>query len=338
MKGKILAAIRAALSQGGQTQISDKTLGAYVELVAAYITAAHITDENGIAKAIVPHVAVLREVQANINSVAAQAVKAKEAELAGKLTPPDTEELKYKKVNLQETEGKLTAPDTEELKYRRVNLQEAAGKGNLHEAAGKLTPPDTEELKYRRVNLQEAAGKRNLQEAAGKLTPPDTEELKYKRVNMEKVIAELREAVAGQQATLNSILAERTQGSLSHRVTSTLKEKNIPDWFSSPALEGRTFRDEAEATAFSQTLAAKWDAAKQDLANQGFKETVPPQTGAGAVENDSTGIAKLIDDGTKAIAPVTGTRNGWFTDGHAPAPVTGGLLRGAISKSVMAQK
>jgi hypothetical protein len=207
MREKILAAIKASLSQGGQTQISDKTLGAYVELVAG-----QITDESQIASAIVPHVAVLREVQLNINSVAAQAVKAKEAELGGKPTP---------------------VPGT-----------------------------------------------------------PDA---------LLTVISELKTSLVKQQETLNNILAEKTHGTLSQRVTSTLKEKNIPDWFSSPALEGRTFRDEAEATAFSQTLAAKWDAAKQDLANQGFKETVPPQTGASAVENDSTGIAKLIDDGTKTI-------------------------------------
>jgi hypothetical protein len=229
MREKILAAIKASLSQGGQTQISDKTLGAYVELVAG-----QITDEGQIASAIVPHVAVLREVQLNINSVAAQAVKAKEAELAGK-------------------------------------AKEA-------ELAGKLNPPTP------------------TPPVPGTPTPvPGTPDA------LLTVISELKTSLVKQQETLNNLLVEKTHGTLSQRVTSTLKEKNIPDWFSSPALEGRTFKDEAEATAFSETLAAKWDAAKQDLANQGFKETVPPQAGASAVENDSTGIAKLIDDGTKTI-------------------------------------
>lgn len=74
MKDKILSAIKAAL--GKTTSINDKTLSAYVAIIAA-----QITDENQISEAIKPYVEVLKEFQGNINSVAAAAASAKETEL-----------------------------------------------------------------------------------------------------------------------------------------------------------------------------------------------------------------------------------------------------------------
>jgi hypothetical protein len=73
MKEKILNAIKAKV---GKTDISDKTFNAYVDIILA-----QITDESQIETAIAPSVVVLKEIQANINSVAANAAKAKETEL-----------------------------------------------------------------------------------------------------------------------------------------------------------------------------------------------------------------------------------------------------------------
>lgn len=73
MKEKILNAIKAKI---GKTDISDKTLNAYVDVILA-----QITDESQIETAIAPTVIALKEFQANINSVAANAAKAKETEI-----------------------------------------------------------------------------------------------------------------------------------------------------------------------------------------------------------------------------------------------------------------
>lgn len=73
MKEKILSAIKAKI---GKTDISDKTLNAYVDVIAA-----QITDESQIETAIAPSIVALKEIQANINSVAANAAKTKETEL-----------------------------------------------------------------------------------------------------------------------------------------------------------------------------------------------------------------------------------------------------------------
>ena len=78
MKEKIFSALKAKIidPKTGKTSISDKTINAYVETIAA-----QISDESKIQEAIAPHVTVLLELQANINSVAASAVIEKETAL-----------------------------------------------------------------------------------------------------------------------------------------------------------------------------------------------------------------------------------------------------------------
>ncbi|NDV93454.1 hypothetical protein D0T84_00790 [Dysgonomonas sp. 521] len=77
MKEKIFNALKTAILVGGKTSVSDATINTYVGL----IDVEKITDENQIAEAIKPFVPVLQAVQANINSVAASSVTAKESEL-----------------------------------------------------------------------------------------------------------------------------------------------------------------------------------------------------------------------------------------------------------------
>lgn len=78
MKEKIFQAIKSSIidPKTGKTSISDKTINTYVDVIAA-----GITEESQIATVIVPHVTVLKEMQANINSVAAAAVTEKETTL-----------------------------------------------------------------------------------------------------------------------------------------------------------------------------------------------------------------------------------------------------------------
>lgn len=78
MKEKIFQAIKSSIidPKTGKTSISDKTINTYVDVIAA-----GITEESQIATAIVPHVTVMKEMQANINSVAAAAVTEKETAL-----------------------------------------------------------------------------------------------------------------------------------------------------------------------------------------------------------------------------------------------------------------
>lgn len=77
MKEKIFKALRDSILIGGKTSVSDETINIYVGL----IDSEKITDESQIAEAIKPFVPALKAVQANINSVAANSVTAKESEL-----------------------------------------------------------------------------------------------------------------------------------------------------------------------------------------------------------------------------------------------------------------
>lgn len=78
LKEKIFNALKTAIvdSKTGKTSISDKSINVYVDTISA-----QITEESQIAEAIKPHVTVLKEMQANINSVAASAVTEKETSL-----------------------------------------------------------------------------------------------------------------------------------------------------------------------------------------------------------------------------------------------------------------
>lgn len=81
MKEKIFIALKAKIvDQAGKTSISDKTLNAYVDVIAA-----QITDESKIPDAITPYVTVLQETQLNINSVAAAAANEKETTLKAEI-------------------------------------------------------------------------------------------------------------------------------------------------------------------------------------------------------------------------------------------------------------
>lgn len=82
MKDKILSAIKVAI---GKTNINDRTLNAYVGIIAD-----KITDESQIDEAIKPYVEVLKEFQGNMNSEIATQVAAVKNAQPPVNTPPTT--------------------------------------------------------------------------------------------------------------------------------------------------------------------------------------------------------------------------------------------------------
>ena len=137
MKEKILAALKAAI---GKTDVSEKTIQSFVDILAE-----KITEETQIAEAIKPYVSIIKDVQGNINSVTADAVKKtvteKQAEidkLKSEIKPTETtapkdddvrkliEQEIQKAVNpLQE---KLTAYETKEAQQLRTEKISAKSK------------------------------------------------------------------------------------------------------------------------------------------------------------------------------------------------------------------
>lgn len=220
MKEKIFQALKNAILIGGKTSVSDATINLYVGL----IDVEKITDESQIAEAIKPIVPVLQATQANINSVAASSVSAKESEL----------KTRYEK-------------QIEDLK--KANPQE----------------PPKEKTDFDKMFEQYT----------------------------EKVITPLTQ-------TIQALKGEKLQASLSQKLTGILSEKKIPDWYSSDILEGRTFKDESEVDSWAEKISTKWSERNQLLANQGFKETVPPGQGDPDIK-ESESLAAMIRQGTKEI-------------------------------------
>ena len=120
-------------------------------------------------------------------------------------------------------------------------------------------------------------------------------------------VPEWQKAIEGLTATVQTLAstvgaqqAEKTHETLSQKLTSLLTEKKVPEWYSSDILDGRTFKDETEVSTWAEKIGTKWGERNQELANNGFKETVPPGSGSGNVK-DSELIAGIIDTGTKQI-------------------------------------
>ena len=120
-------------------------------------------------------------------------------------------------------------------------------------------------------------------------------------------VPEWQKAIEGLTATVQTLAtsvgnqqAEKTHETLSQKLTSLLTEKKVPEWYSSDILDGRTFKDENDVNTWAEKISTKWGERNQELANNGFKETVPPGSGSGNVK-DSELIAGIINTGTKEI-------------------------------------
>lgn len=220
MKEKIFNALKQAILIGGKTSVSDATINTYVGL----IDVEKITEESQIAEAIKPLVPVLQAVQANINSVAASSVTAKESELNKTI---------------------------EELK--------------------KSVPQ-----------------------------PPKQDPPKEDAPEWQKAIEALTANVQTLTTSFGAQQAERTHQTLSQKLTGLLTEKKVPEWYFSDILDGRTFNDENDVNTWAEKISTKWGERNQELANNGFKETVPPGSGDKNVQEVDS-IVATIAAGTQNI-------------------------------------
>lgn len=127
----------------------------------------------------------------------------------------------------------------------------------------------------------------------------------------DEVVPEWQKAIEGLTATVQTLAstvgaqqAEKTHEVLSQKLTGLLTEKKVPEWYSSDILDGRTFKDEADVNTWAEKIGTKWGERNQELANQGFKETVPPGSGNNDVK-EVDGIVAAINAGTQQIVEQT---------------------------------
>lgn len=166
-----------------------------------------------------------------------------------------------------------------------------AVQANINSVAATSTSAKESELKTKYEKEIEDLKKSNL-EPPKPQDPPKDDTPEWAKNLLTKV-----ESLEG---NITSLQGEKLQTTLSRKLADSIKEKNIPSYFANPAITGRTFKDEAEVNSFVEDLSSQWGTAKQELANNGFKETVPPSGGDSEVKEVDSFVA-TITAGTEKI-------------------------------------
>jgi len=110
----------------------------------------------------------------------------------------------------------------------------------------------------------------------------------------------LTDKIGTLETNLSGFNAERQSQTLSQKLNGLLTEKKVPAEFSSVALMGRTFKDEAEVNTMAEAIVGQYETFKQKSTDLGFSYATPPENGA-PPKSDSESIANLITAGTKEI-------------------------------------
>ena len=108
------------------------------------------------------------------------------------------------------------------------------------------------------------------------------------------------EKIESLETTLSGFNAERQSQTLSQKLNGLLTEKKVPAEFSSVALMGRTFKDEAEVNTMAEAIVGQYETFKQKSTDLGFSYATPPENGT-PPKSDSESLANLIQAGTKEI-------------------------------------
>ncbi len=103
------------------------------------------------------------------------------------------------------------------------------------------------------------------------------------------------------QKDLAGFKNQRTSQSLTQKFSSIMIEKKIPESYYKNAIVGRELLDEEKVLELAENVSQNFEAHTQELANQGFVQTTPPEQGKGSVEKESKAIADMINQGTQAI-------------------------------------
>ena len=101
----------------------------------------------------------------------------------------------------------------------------------------------------------------------------------------------------------NKVLTEKlaglesanTQKSLSEKLVAALTEKKIPATFFNTAIQGKTFKDEAEMTSFAATIETAFNTFLQDSVNSGLMQQPAPVLGSQNKDVVSTVVQSFVE-------------------------------------------
>lgn len=115
-------------------------------------------------------------------------------------------------------------------------------------------------------------------------------------------MAKLLERLDNQDRLLQQMAGEKVHASKLEQINSMLKEKNVPETFSSPALHGRTFGEDFNVEELVSSIEAGYNAHKDAEANESFKGGKAPEQGSGGNESPLDSIVDMINKGTEELS------------------------------------
>ena len=114
-------------------------------------------------------------------------------------------------------------------------------------------------------------------------------------------MAKLLERLDNQDRLLQQMAGEKVHTSKLEQINSMLKEKNVPETFSSPALHGRTFGEDFNVEELVSSIEAGYNAHRDAMANESFAGGKAPEKGSGGNESPLDSIVDMINQETEKL-------------------------------------
>lgn len=114
-------------------------------------------------------------------------------------------------------------------------------------------------------------------------------------------MAKLLERLDNQDRLLQQMAGEKVHASKLEQINSALKEKGVPQTFSSVALLGRTFGEDANVEELVSSIEAGYNAHRDAMANESFAGGKAPEKGSGGNESPLDSIVDTINKGTEEL-------------------------------------
>ena len=139
-------------------------------------------------------------------------------------------------------------------------------------------------------------------EDAKKQPEPKKEKQTVEEPEIPAYMAKLLERLDNQDRLLQQMAGEKVHTSKLEQINSMLKEKNVPETFSSPALHGRTFGEDFNVEELVSYIEAGYSAHKDATANESFGGGKAPEKGSGGNESPLDSIVDMINKGTENLS------------------------------------
>lgn len=143
--------------------------------------------------------------------------------------------------------------------------------------------------------------KKDLEDAK-KQPEPKKETQAVEEPEIPAYMAKLLERLDNQDRLLQQMAGEKVHTSKLEQINSMLKEKNVPETFSSPALHGRTFGEDFNVEELVSYIEAGYNAHKDATANESFGGGKAPEQGSGGNESPLDSLVDMINKGTENLS------------------------------------